>query len=140
MPAQPTVLWMPGRVRTEIHLTGEDTAGAFCLLRDTLPAGWALPAHRHPEAAETIHVIGGELGYSLEGGEELRAGAGETVHVPAGVLHATRNAGPAELSRLVLFSPAGMERFFLEAGAQAPEMSDPRKALEAALRNGWEFG
>jgi len=131
---------MPGGVRTEIHLSGEDTAGAFCLLRDTLPPGWALPPHRHPEAAETIHVIEGELGYSLQGGEERVATVGETVHVPAGVQHATRNAGPGVLSRLVLFSPAGMERFFLEAGAESPEASDPRKALEAALRNGWEFG
>ena len=131
---------MPGGVRTELHLTGEDTAGAFCLLRDALPVGWALPPHRHPEAVETIHVIEGELAYSLQGGEERVAGAGETVHVPAGVLHATRNAGPAELCRLVLFSPAGMEHFFLEAGAESPEASDPQEALAAALRHGWEFG
>ena len=140
MPAPPKVVWMPGNVRTEIHLTGEDTAGAFCLLRDTLPPGWALPPHRHPDAAETIHMIAGELGYSLRDGDEQLARAGETVYVPAGVRHATCNAGSGELRRLVTFSPAGMERFFMEAGAERPEESDLQEVLRAALRNGWEFG
>lgn len=130
---------MPGAVRTEIHLTGEETAGAFCLLSDALPPGWALPPHRHRGAAETIHVIEGELAYSLDGGEEHVAAAGETLHVPADVMHATRNAGAGTLRRVVLFSPAGMERFFLEAGAERPEESDPDAALAAALRNGWQF-
>ncbi len=132
-------MWLPGGVRTELHLTGEDTGGAFCLLRDELPPGWALPAHRHPHAAETIHVIDGELGARVDGAAERIAGAGETVHIPACALHVTRNAGDGRLRRLVVFSPAGMERFFLEAGAAEPEGLDARTAIEAALRNGWEF-
>lgn len=53
------VVWMPGGVRTEIHLTGADTDGAFCLLVDEPPAGWSLRAHIHTDAAETIHVLDG---------------------------------------------------------------------------------
>jgi hypothetical protein len=51
---------MPGGVRTEIHLTGDDTGGAFCLLVDHPRAGWSLPPHVHDDAAETIHVIEGD--------------------------------------------------------------------------------
>jgi len=35
----PRTVWMPGGVRTEIHLAGEDTAGTFCLIVDHPPAG-----------------------------------------------------------------------------------------------------
>jgi quercetin dioxygenase-like cupin family protein len=134
----PAVVWMPGDVRTEIHLTGEDTAGAFCLLADQLPAGWALPPHRHAGAAETMHVISGAMAAVVDG-EETVAEAGETVHVPRGVLHSSRNAGAEPLRRVVIFSPAGMERFFMEAGAAAPQDVDARAALDAAMRHGWEF-
>jgi Cupin domain len=75
MPAAPQVVWMPGGVRTEIHLGGADTGGSFCLLVDHPPAGWSLPAHLHADAAETIHVLAGEFEMSVDGNSE-RLGAG----------------------------------------------------------------
>ena len=39
MDASPRVVWMPGRVRTEIHLASQDTGGAFCMLVDYPPVG-----------------------------------------------------------------------------------------------------
>jgi len=129
---------MPGGVRTEIHLTGEDTAGAFCLLRDELPPGWELPPHSHRDAAETMHVLAGAMALLVDGRETV-VRPGETAHVPLGVVHSSRNAGAAPLCRVVLFSPAGMERFFSEAGAPSAEEADPRVALEAAMSHGWEF-
>jgi hypothetical protein len=57
MAAEPQVVWMPGGVRTEIHLRAEETGGAFCLLVDEPPAGWSLPPHRHRGVAETIHIV-----------------------------------------------------------------------------------
>ena len=135
---EPTTVWMPGGVKTEIHLRSEDTGGAFCLLRDELPPGWELPPHRHRHEAETMHVLEGEMAVTVNGRESL-VRAGETVQVPAGALHCGRNAGAGPLRRVVLFSPGGMERFFLEAGAASPEAVDPGVALDSALRHGWEF-
>jgi quercetin dioxygenase-like cupin family protein len=129
---------MPGGVRTEIHLIGEDTAGAFCLLTDELPPGWALPPHRHGGEAETMHVVSGAMAVEIEGVERI-VRAGETAHVPAGVLHSSANAAPEPLRRVVIFSPAGMERFFLEAGAPSAAEVDARRAMDCALRHGWEF-
>jgi quercetin dioxygenase-like cupin family protein len=134
----PAVVWMPGGVRTEVHLTSEDTGGAFCLLRDELPPGWELPPHRHRGEAETMHVLDGDMAVVVDGEERL-IGAGETAHVPRGVLHSGRNAGKQPLRRVVIFSPGGIERFFLEAGAATPDGVDARGALDAAVRHGWEF-
>ncbi len=58
---------MPGGVRTEIQLTGEDTGGAFCLLVDHPPAGWSLPPHRHHQEAETIHIVEGDFEMEIDG-------------------------------------------------------------------------
>jgi len=40
----------------------------------------------------------------------------------------------------VIFSPAGMEQFFLEVGTRAENAEiDPASALASATRHGWEF-
>lgn len=135
----PKVVWMPGRVRTEIHLNAEDTGGALCLLVDHPPAGWSLPAHLHRGVAETIHVLEGEFEMTIAG-RSSRLGAGETVHVPADVVHAGSNVGSGPGRRIVIFSPAGMEDFFLEVGAPSAEATaEPLAALASATRHGWRF-
>lgn len=130
---------MPGGVRTEIHLGGQDTGGAFCLLVDEPPVGWALPAHRHRGVAETIHVLAGDFDMAIDG-RQTRLTAGQTVHVPGDVAHAGANIGSVTGRRMVIFSPAGMEKFFLELGtASADEVIEPTAALACATRYGWEF-
>jgi quercetin dioxygenase-like cupin family protein len=135
----PRVVWMPGRVRTEIHLTAHDTAGAFCLRVDHPPSGWSLPGHLHRGSAETIHIVEGEFEMTIDGQRELLH-AGETCHIPPDVVHAGGNVGTAIGRRIVIFSPAGMENFFLEAGAAGEDDEvDARRALTAATRHGWQF-
>jgi quercetin dioxygenase-like cupin family protein len=135
----PRVVWMPGGVRTEVHLAAEHTGGAFCLLVDHPPAGWSLPAHRHHNEAETIHIVDGDFEMVLDG-RRSRLSAGETMHVPRGVVHSGGNVGERTGRRVVLFSPAGIERFFLEVGVPAPDADiDLAAALSSATRHGWEF-
>jgi quercetin dioxygenase-like cupin family protein len=139
MAAEPQVVWMPGGVRTEIHLTGDDTGGAFCLLVDHPPLGWSLPPHIHEDAAETIHVVEGEFEMTV-GGVTEPLGPGQTVHIPAGVIHSGTNVGVAPGRRLLTFTPAGMEEFFREAGAPSPDDAVDRAATrDSALRHGWRF-
>jgi quercetin dioxygenase-like cupin family protein len=133
------VVWMPGGVRTEIHLAGEDMGGAFCLLVDHPPVGWSLPEHRHLREAETIHIVEGDFEMQLDG-TLVQLSAGQSIHVPAGVIHTGANVGQRPGRRVLLFSPAGLERFFLEAGAPAPGAEVDRAAVVAcATRHGWEF-
>lgn len=133
------VVWMPGGVRTEIHLGAEDTGGTFCLFLDEPPPGWSLPAHLHRGVAETMFVLEGEFEVEISG-QLARLGPGQSVHVPADVVHSGGNVGNTLARRLLIFSPGGMERFFLEAGASSPDIEiDPRAALGTATRHGWEF-
>jgi quercetin dioxygenase-like cupin family protein len=133
------VVWMPGGLRTEIHLDAEQTAGAFRLLIDEPPAGWSLPPHRHTNAAETIHIIEGEFWMEIDG-QRSRLMRGQTLHIPGGVVHSGGNAGATSGRRIVIFSPAGMEGFFREAGAPTSDAElDAAAALSSARRFGWEF-
>jgi hypothetical protein len=69
-----------------------------------------------------------------------RLGPGQTVHIPAGVVHSGANVGTAPGRRLLTFSPAGMEEFFREAGAPSPDGAVNRAATrDSALRHGWQF-
>jgi quercetin dioxygenase-like cupin family protein len=131
-------VWMPGGVRTTVQLTGADTDGRLCLLVDEPPQGWSLPPHRHLNESETIHVVAGRFALDV-GGAAVAAGPGDTVHVPVGVVHSGRCVdGPGR--RVVVFSPSGIEAFFLETGAESPEAAvDLRAALESATRHGWRF-
>ena len=129
---------MPGGVRTEVHLRAADTAGAFCLLLDEPPLGWSLPPHRHLNESETIHVLEGEFEIEIEGAR-TRLATGQTIHVPRGTVHAGGNVGDAPGRRIIIFSPAGVERFFLEAGAAGPQEEFDWHALgELAAQHGWD--
>ncbi|MBS1891543.1 MAG: hypothetical protein JST59_09625 [Actinobacteria bacterium] len=69
-----------------------------------------------------------------------RLGPGQTVYVPAGVVHSGANIGDAAGRRVLTFTPAGMEEFFREAGASEPEAEPDREAVrDAAIRHGWRF-
>lgn len=130
---------MPGGVRTEIHLSGQDTDDSFCLLVDHPPPGWSLPAHLHRNEAETIHIVAGEFELEIDG-RRSRLSPGDTVHIPKGVIHSGANVGQVPGRRVLLFSPAGMERFFLQAGAAEPDGEiDPAAVVASAVSHGWEF-
>jgi quercetin dioxygenase-like cupin family protein len=123
---------LPGGTRVEVHLGAADTGGLMCLLVDHPPPGWALPPHRHANEAETIHVLDGRFELVVDG-ERCELGPGDTAHVPRGVVHSGRNVGDGPGRRLIVFTPGGIEGWFLEVG------ETPESALEAALRYGWEF-
>lgn len=139
MTREAQAVWMPGGVRTEVHLGAEETGGALCMIVDEPPVGWSLPAHRHANEDETIHVLEGEFEMEI-GGEVVRLSPGETVHIPRGVVHSGGNVGTGPGRRVVVFTPAGMEDFFLEVGAPSEQDEpDVGAALASATRHGWEF-
>lgn len=109
------------------------------MIVDQPPPGWSLPAHRHANEDETIHVLEGEFEMEI-GGELIRLAAGETAHIPRGVVHSGGNVGARPGRRVVVFTPAGMEDFFLEVGAPSEQHEpDVGAAMASAARYGWEF-
>jgi quercetin dioxygenase-like cupin family protein len=97
-----------------ILLTGEDTAGRYCLIDMYVPPGGGPPPHRH-DFEETFSILEGELEISFRG-EKRVARAGETAHIPANAPHQFQNLSGKPVRMLCTCSPAGQEKFFMEVG------------------------
>lgn len=103
-----TRLTPPGRVTYEI--VSRATAGASITFRrvEIPPAGAATPArgqHRHADFEECIHVLSGR-GMTSSEGRDVEVAAGDTILIPPGEFHATRNIGNEPLV-LLCFFPVG---------------------------------
>jgi quercetin dioxygenase-like cupin family protein len=144
-PGEGTAVWHLGMLLT-FKATGAGTAGR-CWAKELLaPRGAATPLHVHSLEDEAFYVLDGEVSLHL-GDEVLRAAAGTFAWGPRGLPHAFRVE--SETARmLVLGTPAGFERFFLDTGtattsAGLPPAGGPPPALEvlvaAARRHGVEI-
>src|SRR3954464_11078803 len=89
---------------------GHQTGGALTALENVIPPGEGPPLHTHAEEDEFWWVIEGELRFTL-GEERKSARAGTFVFVPRGTPHNFQNVGKEDARILVMFTPAGMERF-----------------------------
>jgi quercetin dioxygenase-like cupin family protein len=97
-----------------ILLTGEQTAGRFCLLDVHIPPGGGPPPHRH-DFEEAISLLVGELDVVFRG-ERHVLHAGETMNIPANAPHHYHNTSRRPARMLCICAPAGLEKFILEAG------------------------
>lgn len=90
---------------------GAETGGSLTLFENVIPPGEGPPAHVHAAEDEAWYVLEGGPRFLL-GDELASAPAGTFVFVPRGVRHCFQNVGEAPARIIVLFTPAGMERFF----------------------------
>jgi quercetin dioxygenase-like cupin family protein len=111
------LIWTRGGL-IEIKATCEDTGGAYGLLEERLPVGFAPPLHVHRGEDEAFYVIEGELRFAC-GETVYRASAGAFVFLPRGVAHTFRVDGDAPARLLNLMSPGGFEHMFVEDGEPA---------------------
>lgn len=114
-----------------IVLSGDDTAGRFCLIDMHVPPGGGPPPHRH-DFEETFTLLEGQLDVTFRGQKSV-VRAGETINVPANAPHQFHNSSAKPVRMLCICSPAGQEKFFVELGVPLPERtSTPPKFDEAA--------
>jgi quercetin dioxygenase-like cupin family protein len=108
---QGTTIEGPAGGPLTFKVRGEQTNGVLTAFENVVAAGDGPPLHRHAHEDEAWYVLEGELRFRL--GETIAgAPAGSFVFVPRGTPHCFRNVGTGAARILVLFTPAGMERFF----------------------------
>ena len=120
-----------------ILLTGEETAGRYCLIDMHVPTGGGPPPHRH-DFEEMFTVLEGEIELTFRGVKSV-ARAGETVNVPANAPHSFTNASERPARLLCMCTPPGQEEFFMSVGepvtsrtAPPPELDEAAKAAQMA--------
>jgi quercetin dioxygenase-like cupin family protein len=105
---------------TFVKATGEQTGGAFGLIEQTIPAGFASPYHVHRAEDETFYILEGEATF-LSGDRKIKATAGSYLFLPRDIPHGFRVDAPTRL--LILTTPAGFEQFVIEMSEPATDLS-----------------
>ena len=123
-----------GIIRMRLIVSDQDTNGAFAVTEFRGDEGvWTVP-HVHERMEESFYVLEGSFVFTL-GDREVEASQGSFVMVPRGVPHLMRaRAGGGAL--LTIFTPAGLERMFMELGQLPPaSITDPKVRAEIAGRH-----
>ena len=129
-----------------LKVRDQDTSGNYSIHDNTLPPHSPGPRpHRHLNHDETFYVIGGTL--TIRAGEDrFDAHAGSFVVIPRGVVHQPSNNSDQPVHVLLVFSPGGMDQFFVEAARlrmplqAVPQDSEVADALDVFTRRyGYEF-
>lgn len=123
---------------------GEETAGQYALLEFVVAPGVGAPPHVHSREDEAFHILEGTVVFVV-GGREISAGPGDFVHAPRDIPHLYQNRSSTPARMTVLAVPAGVERFFAEAGSPLPDLtalprpSSPRE-IERLLATAPKYG
>lgn len=111
--------------RMVVKIRDKDTAGAYSMYDNTIPAGSPGPRpHIHRDHEEAFYVLEGELTVRV-GTRTISAPAGSLMVVPRGVVHQPSNPGTQPTKVLLIFSPAGMDHFFEEAAERHMPLQAP---------------
>ena len=136
-------VWLGGDL-IEVKLASEATGEAYSMVEVTIPPQGGPPPHLHPNVDEALYIVEGEVEVLLGDGT-TRASAGALAFVPKGTVHAFKNVGTSPSKVVVIISPGGFEKFFLEAGSPAIEGSTPpegepdvRRIMEIGRKYGFE--
>jgi quercetin dioxygenase-like cupin family protein len=113
-----------------ILVTGDQTAGRYCLIDMDIPPGGGPPPHRH-DFEEMFTVLEGAVEFTFRG-EATVVRAGETVNIPANAPHFFRNAFAEPARMLCLCTPAGQDEFFLRVGVPVGDRTSPPPQLSEA--------
>jgi quercetin dioxygenase-like cupin family protein len=138
--------WGPGD-RYTFLVTGAQSEGAYFILEAFVPPGGGPPPHIHRREHESFYLLEGTVCLTV-GGQSIRASKGDFVHIPRGTVHTFRNEGETVARMLVVFSPAGMEKYMEEVfepvrdrSAAPPPVTEAliARMVAAADKHGVEF-
>ena len=124
-------------VKLRIAVPSDSTAGAYSMVEQIDRPGAGSPPHANSKESIVISVVEGRVEVAhLDGSVSLRPG--ESISVPPGTLHWTRNAGEVPSTTLYTFVPGGFEGFFFEA-AKLGSTPDPERVAKLAASYGLEI-
>lgn len=120
---------------TTFKARAETTNGTLTALENIVAPGQGPPLHLHVREDEMYYVLDGHLRFRADEGY-LEAATGAFVFIPRGTPHCFLNVGEVDARILVLFTPAGMERFF-EGVATLPAGPPDPQAYREIARSAW---
>jgi quercetin dioxygenase-like cupin family protein len=116
-------IWTMGFL-ARLKATGEQTGGAFSLVDELCPPGYATPFHIHHAEDETFYILEGTVTIFC-GDQKIKAEPGAYVYAPRDIPHGFRIEGDTPARLLILATPAGFDQFIAESGEPARALTLP---------------
>jgi quercetin dioxygenase-like cupin family protein len=111
---------LPGKTHHWYCKPGMVKETGLMFVRAHLPPGEAHKFHYHPQMEEILYILSGTAEQWVEG-EKRMMRAGDSLYLPARVVHGTYNTGNETLDFLAILSPANSEGpVTIEVGDQEP--------------------
>jgi quercetin dioxygenase-like cupin family protein len=123
--------WIGGQRQAVIVGAGE-TGKRYALSHSTIAVGGGASEHRHSREAEAFYVIAGTIRFMLEGRAVILE-KGDFLHAEPGLKYSFEVLPPETCEVLILYAPAGLERFITEAGIADP--AEAAMARQAEVRS-----
>jgi len=118
---------------TLVRATGETTNGAFGLVENVMPSGFASPYHTHHLEDEAFYVLDGEMAFVC-GGRWTIAGPGAFVFGPRNIPHGFKVLGDGPARLLLLCTPGDFAQFVVEMSEPVPAPPDMAKLTALAAK------
>jgi quercetin dioxygenase-like cupin family protein len=123
--------WIGGQ-RQAVIVSGPETANRYALSHSTVVVGGGALEHRHSREAEAFYVLTGTLRFLIDG-RTVTLGKGDHLHAEPGLKYSFEALGPEPAEVLILYAPAGLERFIAETGIADP--ADAARSQQAFQRS-----
>jgi quercetin dioxygenase-like cupin family protein len=118
---------------TVLRATAESTNGAFGLVEQVMPPGFASPYHTHRLEDEAFYVLEGQMAFVCDG-TWTSAGPGTFVFGPRNIPHGFKVVGDAPARLLLLCAPGDFTRFVVEMSEPQPAPPDMAKLMALAAK------
>ena len=130
--------------RMTLKATSESTGGALSLVEVLAAPDTSPPWHIHHRDSEMFYILDGSFLFKC-GDEQFEAGPGSFVFLPGGIPHSFKVVSQTNARFLVLGTPAGLDRYFVDSGTPAledglrPQPIDFQQMVAIAARHGIEI-
>ena len=92
----------------------QETGGVYSLLELVIPPGSGPPPHTHLKEDEGFYVLEGIFKVWVGGNAPLELNPGDHAFGPRRIQHNFKNVGTAPGRLLLIFTPGGLEGYFME--------------------------
>ena len=118
---------------TILRATAETTGGAFGLVEQVMPPGFASPYHTHRLEDEAFYVLEGQMAFVCDG-TWTTAAPGTFVFGPRNIPHGFKVLGDTPARMLLFCAPGGFAEFVVEMSEPAPAPPDMAKLVALASK------
>jgi len=123
---------------TTLRATAATTNGAFGLIENLMPPGFASPYHVHKNEDEAFYVLEGEIAFVVDG-KWMVGGPGAYAFGPRNLPHGFKVVSDTPARFLLLATPGGFEGFVSEQRQPEPAPPDMGVLMATAARYGIEI-